>query len=196
MPNENEIQKGLRKKYAEISRSAAGQFSYPTGRAGAETLHYDPSFVENIPDELLESFCGVGNPFALGMINPGEVLLDIGCGAGFDMIVASRLVGPTGRVCGIDLTPEMKERSQVNFKRAEVSNAEIQIAGSEKIPYDDGTFDVVISNGVLNLSMEKEKSFREIYRVLKIDGRLQFADIILLEEHANKTSCNINDWSD
>jgi len=196
MPNGDEIQKCIRKKYAEISRSAAGQFSYLTGKAGAETLHYDPSFVENIPDELLESFCGVGNPFSLAMINPGEVLLDIGCGAGFDMIVASRLVGPTGRVYGIDLTPEMMERSQANFKHAGVSNAEVQIAGSEKIPHDDCTFDVVISNGVLNLSPEKEKSFSEIYRVLKENGRLQFADIILLEDHANKNSCNINDWSD
>lgn len=190
------IQDAVRRKFAEASHSAEGKFKYPTGRAGAIALGYDPSVVGDMPDDLLESFCGVGNPFSLGPINPGEVILDVGCGAGFDLIVASRFVGTTGGVCGIDLTPEMVERAQTNLRRAGVSNGAIHLAGSEAIPYDDSTFDVVISNGVLNLSPLKERSFQEIYRVLKPNGRLQFADIVLKLDLPAGMINSLEAWSD
>lgn len=189
------IQDAVRKKYGEVSQSAEGKFAYPTGKAGAVALGYDPSVIRNIPIELLESFCGVGNPFSLGKINPEEAVLDVGCGTGFDIIVASRLVGLTGRVCGIDLTPEMVEHAKRNLMRAGVSNAEVQIASSEAIPYYDCTFDVVISNGVLNLSPLKEKSFREIYRVLKSNGHLQFADIVLKGDLPPEIASSLDAWS-
>ena len=191
-----QIQEAVRKKYAEVLRSAEGKFQYPTGREGAEALGYDLSLVGQMPNELLESFCGVGNPFSLGTINPGEVILDVGSGAGFDLVVASRLVGPKGQVCGIDLTPEMVERAQTNLKRAGVSNGKVDCAGSEAIPYADGTFDVVISNGVLNLSPSKEQSFGEISRVLKPNGRLQFADIVLKEDLPTEVANSLEAWSD
>lgn len=190
------IQEAVRRKFTEAARSAEGKFKYPTGRAGAIALGYDPSVVRDMPDELLESFCGVGNPFSLGPINPGEISLDVGCGAGFDLIVASRFVGKTGRVCGIDLTPKMVERAQMNLRRAGVSNSAVHLAGSEAIPYDDSTFDVVISNGVLNLSPLKERSFREIYRVLKLNGRLQFADIVLKLDLPAGIINSLEAWSD
>jgi SAM-dependent methyltransferase len=192
----SEIQEAVRKKYAEVSRSAEGKFKYPTGRAGALGLGYDASVIENMPEDLVESFCGVGNPFSLGAINPGEVILDVGCGAGFDLIVANRLVGPKGQVCGIDLTPEMVEKAEINIKQAGVSNGRIHLAGAEAIPYDEGIFDVVTSNGVLNLSPLKEKSFREIYRVLKPGGRLQFADIVLKEDLPAEVANSLEAWSD
>lgn len=181
-PDIKGIQDAIRKKYAEISSSSEGKFNYPTGRIGAISLGYDMSIVESMPNELIESFCGVGNPFTLGPINAGMTILDIGCGAGFDLIYASRMVGQTGKVCGIDLTPEMVEKAKLNLKRYGVSNYDVQLAGAESIPYQDKNFDVVISNGVLNLSPLKEKSFRETYRVLKQNGRLQFADIVLKED--------------
>lgn len=190
------IQDAVRKKYAGAAHSAEGKFKYLTGRAGAIALGYDPPVVGDMPDELLESFCGVGNPFSLGPINPGEVILDVGCGAGFDLIVASRFVGKTGRVCGIDLTPEMVERARMNLRRAGVSNGAVHLAGSEAIPYDDSTFDVVISNGVLNLSPLKERSFQEIYRVLKPNGRLQFADIVLKLDLPAEMINSLEAWSD
>lgn len=190
------IQEAVRKKYAEVSRSAAGKFPYPTGKAGAAAFEYDLEVVGEVSDELFESFCGVGNPFSLGPIKPGESILDVGCGAGFDLIFAGRLVGPRGRVCGIDLTPEMVEKAQVNLRRAGVSTGEVHLAGSEAIPYDDGTFEVVISNGVLNLSPLKEKDFREIYRVLKPNGRLQFADIVLKEDLPAEVASSLEAWSD
>jgi SAM-dependent methyltransferase len=187
---------GIRKKYAEVSNSAKGKFAYPTGEEGVRLLGYDPSLLEKLPGEVLESFCGVGNPFELGPISPGAAVLDVGCGAGFDMIVAARHVGPTGRVCGIDLTGEMVERSRKNVGLAGLFNREILEAGTEAIPFDDGSFDLVISNGVLNLSPCKEESFREIFRVLKKGGGLQFADIVLMEGTAQATACSIDAWSD
>ena len=190
------IQEAVRKKYAEVSRSAVGKFKYPTGRAGAIALGYDLSVVGDVPDELLESFCGVGNPFSLGPINPGETILDAGCGGGFDLIIASRFVGPGGQVYGIDLTPEMVETAKTNLRRACVSNGQVLLASSEAIPFDDSTFDVVISNGVLNLSPLKEKSFEEIYRVLKSNGRLEFADIVLKEDLPAEVAGSLEAWSD
>ena len=191
-----EIQRAVRAKYAEISCSAAGRFRYPTGRAGAIALGYDLSVLSDLPDDVLDTFCGVGNPLALESIHSGEKVLDIGCGAGLDMILASRLVGPAGQVRGIDLTPEMVEKARANFVRAGVNNANAVVAGSEAIPYDNDTFDVVISNGVLNLSPLKERSFREIFRVLKPGGRLRFADIILKEDLPAELANSLEAWSD
>jgi arsenite methyltransferase len=168
-----EIQQAVRRKYAEVARSIAGRFRYLTGKEGAAALGYDLSVLSNLPDEVSETFCGVGNPLALGPIRTGEKALDIGCGAGTDTILASRLVGVSGRVCGLDLTPEMVEKAQRNFVRARGDNASAVVAGCEAIPYDNNTFDIVISNGALNLSPLKEQSLREIFRVLKPGGRLR-----------------------
>ncbi len=193
--DENKIQDAVRQRYAQVSKSALGKFNYPTGRDGAIQQGYDPLITESMPAELIESFCGVGNPFKLGAIKPGEALLDVGCGAGFDLIVASRMVGEDGKVCGIDLTPEMAEKAKSNLERYGVQNYDVRTAGAEHIPYSDETFDIVISNGVLNLSPLKEKCFREIYRVLKPDGRLQFADIVLKEDCAGAMCSTLEAWS-
>jgi SAM-dependent methyltransferase len=191
-----EVQRAVRKKYADVSCSAAGKFHYLTGRAGAVALGYDLSMLSDLPDDVFDTFCGVGNPFALGSIQRGEKLLDVGCGTGLDVILASRLVGPAGWVCGIDLTPEMVEKARVNFVRAGINNASAVVAGSEAIPYDDNTFDVVTSNGVLNLSPLKEQSLHEIFRVLRAGGRLQIADIVLKEDLPAHLTNNLDAWSD
>lgn len=189
------IQDAIRARYAEVSKSAEGRFNYPTGRDGALLLGYDANVIGMMNDELAESFCGVGNPFKLGPINPGEAVLDIGCGAGFDLVVASSLVGKRGKVCGIDITPEMKEKAEKNLYKAALSDFDVRIAGTESIPYSDGTFDVVISNGVLNLSPLKEKSFREILRVLIPGGRLQFADIVRKDACTPTGGDSLEAWS-
>jgi SAM-dependent methyltransferase len=191
-----EIQQAVRRKYFEVSRSVAGKFQYLTGKAGAAALGYNLSALLDLPDDVFDTFCGVGNPLAQGSIQYGEKILDIGCGAGLDMILASRLVGPAGLVCGIDLTPEMVEKARANFVRAGASNVSALVAGAEAIPYDDDTFDVVTSNGVLNLSPLKEQSLREIYRVLRPAGRLQFADIVLEEDLPSEMTNSLDAWSD
>jgi arsenite methyltransferase len=193
--DEKKIRDAVREKYAKVSRSAAGKFNYPTGRDGAIQQGYDPIIIESMPDELIESFCGVGNPFGLGAIKSGETILDVGCGAGFDLIFASRMVGQQGKVCGIDLTPEMAEKAKGNLNQYGVQNYDIQVAGAESIPYPDNTFDVIISNGVLNLSPLKEKCFREIYRVLRPNGRLQFADIVLKQDCGGAMCSTLEAWS-
>jgi len=177
-----EIRRAIRDKYAEVSISAAGKFQYPTGKDGAKALGYVPSIIESAHTRFFESSCGVGNPFSLGNIHLGDAILDFGCGGGFDMFVASKLVGESGMVYGIDLTEDMVVRARENLTLAGITNFEIKKVDSENIPYDDRSFDVVISNGVINLSPRKEISFSEIYRVLKPGGRLQFADVVLENE--------------
>jgi ubiquinone/menaquinone biosynthesis C-methylase UbiE len=159
-------------------------------------MGYDLSVIETLPSDILKSFCGVGNPFSLGPVHAGETILDIGCGTGFDLINAGHLTGPGGKVCGIDLTPEMVKKARENMERVQLLNAEIKHAESDSIPYNDNTFDVVISNGALNLTPFKEKSFKEIYRVLKSNGRFQFADIVLRQELPSRIADSPQAWSD
>ena len=193
--NLKEIRNAIRNKYAGVSISAAGKFQYPTGKDGAIALRYDSDIIKSAAPSLLDSFCGVGNPFSLGKIQHGEVVLDLGCGAGFDLFVVSKLVGENGRVCGVDLTEQMVERAKNNLAGANISNVEIKKVDSESIPYADNTFDVVISNGVINLSPSKNICFKEIYRVLKPGGRLQFADVVLENALPADLSGSIEAWS-
>jgi arsenite methyltransferase len=175
--------------------SAEGKFAYPTGKQGALELGYDPGLLEQALDGLLGSFCGVGNPFSLGPIREGEEVLDVGCGAGLDLYIAAKLVGHRGRVCGIDVTSEMIDRAEQNLRAAGVTNAELTRVEPGSIPYGEGTFDVVISNGVINLAQDKAALFREIHRVLKPAGRLQFADVVLEKELPASLSGSADAWS-
>jgi len=151
--------------------------------------------IERIPDDLIKSFCGVGNPFLLADLAPGSVLLDVGCGTGFDLVVASGAVGPEGRVYGTDLTVEMVGRAQAAMSRLGIKNAEIVPVDSDELPFRDRMFDVVISNGVINLSPCKRQLFKEIFRVLKPGGTLQFADIIRDAETPGNTGANLAAWA-
>lgn len=190
------IREAIREKYVRVAQSPEGRFRYPVGRAGALAMGYAPELLRPVPDDVLAFFCGVGNPFALGQINKGEVVLDVGCGAGVDLVIASRLVGPGGKVCGIDLTPEMAERARGNLELAGVVGADVRVAGAESIPYGDATFDVVISNGAFNLSPLKEQSFAEVYRVLRPGGRLQFADMVVDQALPPDVAASLEAWSE
>ena len=178
-----------------MSISADGKFQYLTGKEGAEALGYDPSILKDIPPELLNSFCGVGNPFSIAEIKQGSVVLDVGSGAGFDLVVASRLTGPGGQIYGVDLTKEMVDRANENLEKIGVSNVEILHVESEEIPFKDNMFDVVISNGVINLSPCKQDLFKEIHRVLKPGGQLQFADIVAKKKLPSTLTSSLESWS-
>jgi len=193
--NTDGIKNAIRNKYAEVSLSARGKFQYPTGMDGARALGYAPAILASAHPMLLESFCGVGNPFSLGSIRSGQAVLDYGCGAGFDLFVASKLVGRNGRVCGIDLTAPMVEKAKENLARAGVSTIEVVAVDSEMIPYKDGAFDIVISNGVINLCPDKPACLKEIYRVLKWGGRLQIADVVLEHELPAALADSPEAWS-
>ena len=158
-------------------------------------MGYDPVFILEALPSLLNSFCGVGNPFALGNIQPGDNVLDIGSGAGFDLYVAKRLAGESGKVSGIDLTREMVDRSRKSLADSGMNNIDVTHVSSEEIPYKDNTFDTVISNGVINLSPCKQEIFREIFRVLKNGGKLQFADVVLETELPDLLAGSLEAWS-
>ena len=194
-PGPQQILDAIRQKYSRAAVSSERMFAYPTGKAGIEALGYDPVAVQEAPPALLDSFCGVGNPFSLGDIRPGSSVLDIGSGAGFDLYVARRFVGDTGRVCGIDLTPEMIERARKNLLEAGLTDIEIARVSSEKIPFNDMTFDADISNGVVKLSPWKRELFQEIFRVLKNRGKLQFADVVLERELPDTLIGSAEAWS-
>ena len=165
------------------------------GKKGAALLGYNRRLLEGLPKELLNSFCGVGNPLAIDQIESGSTVLDIGCGAGFDLYIASCQVGSTGTVIGVDLTPEMVDRARKNLTAAKVANTEVLLVASEQMPFADTAFDVVISNGVINLSPDKPALFAEIYRILKPGGKLQFADIILEKNLPPHLATNVESWS-
>ena len=145
------IEAGINEKYANVATSPDGQFNCPTGRKGLEALNYDKALTEKLPNEVASSYCGVGNPFSLGKINKGEQVLDIGCGAGVDSILAAIIVGPKGSVSGVDIVSQMIARAESNLQMMALGNVKFQKVSGEKLPFSDDTFDVVISNGVINL---------------------------------------------
>ena len=150
---------------------------FHTGRRLATLLGYDAKVVDALPDRAVESFAGVANPFSLRPIEPGECVVDVGSGAGFDSIVAAHLVGTTGKVIGVDMTPEMLDKSRKTAAQLGLQNVEFREGFAEALPVDDESADVVISNGVFNLCSDKRAVFGEVFRVLRRGGILQFADI-------------------
>jgi arsenite methyltransferase len=195
LPDKKQIEQAVRQRYRKVADTAEGMFAYPTGVDGALALGYPPAVVESFSRDLLESFCGVGNPFELGEILPDETVLDLGCGAGFDLLVAAGQVGERGRVLGIDLTPEMVDSARESVSRTSLSNVEIREGGIEELPWPDAHVDVVISNGVLNLSPEKSRALAEVFRVLRPGGRLQFADIVLDTTLPKEVVDSLDAWS-
>ncbi len=189
------IRDAIKVKYRKVSQSAEGHFRYKTGKAGAVALGYDAAILDMIPEEASTSFCGVGNPFSVGPIAAGSRVLDVGCGAGFDLLVAGRYVGPEGHVCGIDLTEEMVSRAQTLIGDFGDKTMSVRHVTTDAIPYDNDSFDYVISNGVFNLSPCKLQLFREVRRVLKPGGKLHFADIVLVRELPEGVAGSIDDWS-
>jgi len=189
-----DIRRAIQSKYQAVSQSAEGMFRYATGRNGAALLGYDDALLADTPVEVTKSFCGVGNPFTIARIEEGSHVLDIGCGAGFDLIVARRIVGDSGRVCGIDVTPEMLEQARRNFHALGMTDIETILVDSPRIPYADDSFDVVISNGVINLSPNKLELFKETFRVLRSGGRLQLADIVLDKELPPMLADSVESW--
>jgi SAM-dependent methyltransferase len=189
------IKHGIQQKYAKVAASPKGNFRYPTGRAGLEGQGYDSEIVKAFPEDVLAAFCGVGNPFALGPINEGDAVLDVGCGAGVDTLIAAMMVGPAGRVVGIDLVPEMLERSKKNLSQTFLQNVEFLECSAEGLIFPDDSFDAVISNGVINLIPDKAKALREIFRVLKFNGRLMIADQVLTGEPPGDTKSMVDKWA-
>jgi arsenite methyltransferase len=189
------IQQGIKEKYKVVAINPEGKFRYPTGRAGLEGQKYDPEILRALPEDVLASYCGVGNPFSLGSITKGEAVLDIGCGAGVDTFIAAIMVGPEGRVIGIDLISEMLNRARTNLEKTSFKNVIFQEGSAEELPFPDRTFDVVISNGVFNLITDKAKALKEVFRVMKSSGRFLLADQILTRDMPVDSKSMVENWA-
>ena len=171
------LREQVREKYRDVATDPHRAFHFHTGRGLAARLGYDQAAVDALPDRAVESFAGVANPFLLRTLQPGERVVDVGSGAGFDSLIAASQVGDSGVVVGVDMTPEMLKKSRATADALGYAHVEFREGLAERLPVDDGWADVVISNGVINLCADKRAVFDEIRRVLRPGGVLQFADI-------------------
>lgn len=182
-------------EYAQVAQFPQLGFHFHTGRRLAGMLDYKDEWLQGFPKTAIESFAGTGNPFSLGLLSPGEHVLDAGCGAGLDCLIASRMVGPAGEVIGVDMTVEMVEKAKKNAQAVGAKNLFFKLGFIEDLPVPDGWADVVISNGAINLAPDKKAVFRELYRVLKPGGRLQIADILVQKPIPDSAKRNIDLWA-
>ena len=188
------VREKIQEKYVQVARSPAGLFNFPTGKRGARKLGYPFDGIRDFPGSVLESFCGVGNPFSAGPIHQGEAILDIGCGAGLDAFVAARSTGDLGRVIGIDVSPEMIAKAQENLALLGARNVSFEIGEAEALDFEDQTFQVVISNGVFILALSKVRALGEAFRVLRPGGRFMVADMVLVESLPEDRAGKIENW--
>ena len=184
----------IKKTYASVSDEADRDFIFPTGRAWAEDLGH-PAELANVPEGAAESFAGVANPWELGRLKSGERVLDLGSGAGTDSLVAAQMVGSEGHVTGIDMTPQMLAKARAAAAEMGALNVEFIESEAERLPFADETFDVVVSNGVIDLIPDKEAVFSELHRVLVPGGRIQIADVTIQNPVSAEGRRNIDLWT-
>jgi arsenite methyltransferase len=191
----DEIRAGIKERFAKVALAPQGAQPFPIGPTSAKRLGYDAGEIDGFPASVTESFAGVGNPLALGDIRPGETVLDLGSGAGMDSILAARRVGHSGKVIGVDVTEEMTAKARRNAEITGATNVEFRLAEADALPVADETVDVVISNGVFNLCLDKAKVLAELFRVLKPGGRMQMADILLDDAVTPEEVARKGTWS-
>ena len=189
------LREAIREEYAEVASDPQKGFHFHTGRPLARMLEYADEWLEGVPESSIESFAGTGNPFSLGELRLGDRVVDLGCGAGIDSLIAATKVGPDGRVIGLDMTPAMLKKARRAAKEAGLSNVEFRQGYAEELPVEDEWADVVISNGVLNLVPEKAAALEEVARVLKPDGRLQIGDILVQKAVPESAKRKIDLWT-
>jgi arsenite methyltransferase len=185
----------IRKTYASVSQEPERDFMFPTGREWAADLGYPEALLARVPEGTAESFAGVANPFSLGEVAPGERVLDLGCGAGLDSLVAAQMVGTKGAVTGLDMTPEMLAKARAGAAELGARNVGFVEGEAERLPFGDESFDVAISNGVIDLIPDKDAVFSELHRVLVPGGRIQIADVTIQRPVSEEGRARIDLWT-
>jgi arsenite methyltransferase len=189
------LRAALREEYEAVACAPEQGFHFHTGRPHALRMGYLEEWLDGVPGGSVTSFAGTGNPFSLGRLTEGERVVDVGCGAGIDSLIAATMVGPGGAVVGIDMTPSMLEKAREGAREMGLEHVEFRQGFGEELPVPDGWADVVISNGVMNLMPDKNLAFRELARVLKPDGRLQIADILVQRAVPENAKERIELWT-
>jgi arsenite methyltransferase len=185
----------IEKTYSDVAHEPQKEFIFPTGRAWAQELGYPEPELSRVPDATAQSFAGVANHFSLGRIGPGSVVLDLGCGAGTDLLIAAQMAGREGRAIGVDMTGSMLERARESARELGLENIELHQCLIESLPLPDESVDVVMSNGVIDLVPDKEAVFAELNRVLRPGGRLQLADVVIHTEVSEDARQRIDLWT-
>jgi arsenite methyltransferase len=191
----HELRQAIQAEYAEVAQHPTKGFHFHTGHPLARMLGYDDTWLEGIPEGAIESLAGTGNPFSLGLLHPGERVVDVGSGAGIDSLIAARMVGPDGQVIGVDMTPAMVHKARQNALEAGLGNVTFREGYAEALPVYSDWADAVISNGVLNLFPDKLAGLQEMARVLKPGGRLQIGDILVQKAVPESAKRKIDLWT-
>lgn len=189
------LRMAIQDEYREVAKHPDKGFHFHTGRRLTQIVGYKDEWLAGVSERAIETFAGTGNPFSMGELREGERVVDIGSGGGIDSLVAARMVGPAGKVIGVDMTPEMLERARAAAEDSGFGNVEFREAYMEELPLPDGWADVVISNGVLNLTPDKQKTLGEMFRVLRSGGRLQIADILVSRAVPDGAKKKIDLWT-
>jgi SAM-dependent methyltransferase len=192
--SERDIQDAVRRKYDDVATRPKSAFNFPVGKAFALDVGYPKDVLDSLPVMMVESFTGANNPQPYVNLNDGEVVLDLGCGAGLDLYFYSQAVGPTGKVYGVDISEAMVKKARTNMNEIGANNVEIKVGRSTDIPLEDNAVDIVASNGIYNLTPDKEAAMNEVFRVLKPGGRTVFCEIVLKERLPENIRKNIDDW--
>ncbi len=189
------LREAIQEEYEAVACTPDRGFHFHTGRSHARRVEYKEEWLDGIPEGCMASFAGTGNPFSLGELRPGERVVDVGCGAGIDSLIAARMVGTEGEVIGVDITEAMLQKARASAGEAGIRNTEFRHGYGEKLPVPDGWADVVISNGALNLVPDKQAAFAEMARVLKPKGRLQIGDIVVQKAVSEDAKERIELWT-
>ena len=190
----DEIKIAVKEKYSKVAKQPCADFNFPVGRDFALKVGYAKEILNKLPESLYESFTGANNPQPFVALRQGEVVLDLGCGAGLDLYFYAKAVGEKGKVYGLDISDDMVDKAGKNMELAGIKNVEIKCGHSDHIPFQDNFFDIVTSNGIYNLSPDKEKVMREVFRVLKSGARIVLCEIVLKDKPCGEMKKNIDDW--
>ncbi len=190
----DEIKEAVKERYSKVAKEPCAAFNFPVGRDFALKVGYPKEILDKLPQSMYESFTGANNPQPFVEIKEGEVLLDLGCGAGLDLYFYAKTVGEQSKVYGLDISEEMVSKAKKNMEPTGIKNVEIKCGCSDNLPFENNFFDIVASNGIYNLSPDKEKVMREVFRVLKPGGRTVFCEIVLKDKLPENVRKNIDDW--